>query len=753
LAAFGAIVFSPAWMACVRDPAEKAGEHRQRADAYRGAGQHREASIEYQAALQEHPQDVQALYGLAKSLEALGQPAAYRDTLRQLLRVSPEHPQTCVELGGLLWAAGNYTESLDLARRVPATAAIATDARRLEAKALASLGQREKSRKVWDLLLGASPGDEAVHLEAAHFEAWVGDTERAEQILRAGLETAPQWVSLWLALAQLEASTADVEGSEAALARAEEADPDAPRVLATRARLLIRRGKLQAGLDFLEEAQARLPEEGAKIALERTRILLELGELSEARRVLQQAQEEHPKHPGLAAVVADVLISEGQTEEARELLPLAWQYDPSGRIPRLLEARIYMADGRTHWALLVLEGLAAKGDLSVETRFLYARALAGEARWAAARREYAAVLRRLPDHVMARLDFARLLRVQQDYEGSLAQLEILPKRVREAPRVRLQRAEILLDKGNAAEARRILRGVLKEAPTNPVVLKLLGDAERVRGRHKEAIRNYRKSREQDPKALEPLFAEAFVLKEQGADPKAAVKLLNEHQSREGEHPQVLNQIARIHLEDGSFMGAKRAVERSLLLEPNFWETRLLKAGILLAEGDGPKAAVEFEEAINLNPFHPDAYNQLARIYRTRGDLSSAQATYQRLLDRNPGEPQTANNLANLLLEQGKVAPALRLAREAYAGTPKNLAVLDTLGWALEQAGQPVDAEPFLREAVAGYPDHPEVLFHWAVNLASRGASSEAEITLRRVVTLAGDSPVGARARELLRGNP
>jgi thioredoxin-like negative regulator of GroEL len=164
----------------------------------------------------------------------------------------------------------------------------------------------------------------------------------------------------------------------------------------------------------------------------------------EALEVLQTARNDRPQAPEIATVLADVLISEGRTKEVQDLLPKAWEYDPTGRIARLFQARIYLQEGRSYWALLTLEELVGKGDLTVETRFLYARALATEQRWPQARREYLKILRRLPDHYAARMELSSLLRVQGDLDGALQQLEALPEHMNFRPAIRLRRAQLLL---------------------------------------------------------------------------------------------------------------------------------------------------------------------------------------------------------------------------------------------------------------------------------------------------------------------
>jgi tetratricopeptide (TPR) repeat protein len=746
------LVLLLAVFSCTKDPAEQARERVRRAHAFADAGKHSEASIEFQAALQKSPENVEALYGLARTLAALGNRGAYRETLQRVLRVDPDHPGACVELGELLSASGNYSEALSLARRVLTSDSDHIDARRVEARALAALGRPEEAREAWKIVLTLASRSESSYLEAATFETGAGERLRAREILERGIAKFPRSVPLLLALGDVLILEGDVGDAEAAIMRAEEVDPQSVPVMASRARFLISQGQAEEALRLLDEARNRFAasgEKAAELTLRRAQILLQLGGLTPARAVLEAARDENPGHPGIAATLADVLITEGRTEEARELLPLAGEFDPSGRIPQLLEARIHLHEGRSLWAMRILEILVAKGDLSVDTHFLFARALAKQQRWAQARREYANVLRRVPNHELARLDLATLLRAQEDYDGALVHLDALPPKIAESPRVRTLRAQILLSQGEEAKSKEIVSDLLQESPENPVLLKLLGDVERAGQRYPEAIQYYQRAQKLSPGALEPVFAQAAAMKEEGAGQREVVRWLDQYQEVHGETPQILNRIAGLYLEVGDLAAAGRNIDRSLQIDPNSWETRLLKAKVLLTENSVPKAIVELEEAIKLNPHRPGPYNALAEVYKNRDDLARAEETYQRLLDRVPEETQTANNLANLYLEQGRLEDGLQLARIAYAGAPHEPFILDTLGWALELAGRSGEAAAFLDAAMKRHSNHPEMLLHWGVNRRSLGKIEESEFALRRVLPLAPDSAAAAEARKTL----
>ena len=103
--------------ACTLSPQKQAAEHRERADGYAQEGKWREASVEYQAALQKWPEDVDALYGFALTLDAMGEPGEHRKTLRKVLELQANHPGACTATGAYHFASGNFRDALSYAER------------------------------------------------------------------------------------------------------------------------------------------------------------------------------------------------------------------------------------------------------------------------------------------------------------------------------------------------------------------------------------------------------------------------------------------------------------------------------------------------------------------------------------------------------------------------------------------------------------------------------------------------------------
>lgn len=741
-------------LGCSRSPQELSREHKDRAQAWVEAGKLREASVEYQAALQRDPSDVEALFGLSHVLGLLGRQAESARILRRAIAAEPGNTAARLQLAEISLRAGNYSEALGLARQVSAANPDDAVAVRLEARALTALGQRDEARRRWEMLLASPRADAAAYLDAAAMEVSAGEVRRAAELLREGLQKFPRSGLLHAELGSI-LFEASPDEAAALFARAEALAPDEGRVWLSHARNLVRQGFVDEGLGLLVQAQRAQsePVREADLARERARLLMELGELVEAQTVLEEARERHQEHPGLAVTLADVLILQGRTPEARELVRFAPALDPSGRMEKLLEARIYLKEGFPQWAAQMTGELTRQGDQSVETRLVHARASSHGENWAAALSTYRALLAQAPELEEARIEYAALLAALGDYRGASVQLALLPASGTEAPRLQYLKAKVLLGQGDIAGARELAVGLADDQAPSPVVLTLLGDVERAAGNLDEAVALYGEARELAPRVVEPLFAQTDTMRAQGASLNEIIRVLEGHIAARGEASVVLNRIATYLLESGDLPRASQRVQRSLMVEPNDWRTMVLQSRIDRRRGDDAKASVQLEHAIRLSPRSPEPYNRLAEIYEARGEPERAERVYLRLLDVSPGEPQTCNNLANLYLEQGRFSEAVVLARQALEGAPGNPAILDTLGWALELSGSSEEAAGYLETAYERLADHPEVLLHWGVNLQSRGKTGQAGAILSRVLEEAPETPYGARAAELLASWP
>lgn len=91
---------------------------------------------------------------------------------------------------------------------------------------------------------------------------------------------------------------------------------------------------------------------------------------------------------------------------------------------------------------------------------------------------------------------------------------------------------------------------------------------------------------------------------------------------------------------------------------------------LLARDDTDRAVWSWQEALRLEPTHPEANRSLALVYQQRGQSERARLHYQRQLRLDPDDVDTLLDFADLLFDHDRVAEAGETYRKAleYDGT-------------------------------------------------------------------------------------
>lgn len=163
---------------------------------------------------------------------------------------------------------------------------------------------------------------------------------------------------------------------------------------------------------------------------------------------------------------------------------------------------------------------------------------------------------------------------------------------------------------------------------------------------------------------------------------------------------------------------------------------LLVAETRLARGDRAGAKKTLEKAISLAPKYATFQVQLAILHDQDGESADAVQLYRRAIEVQPGHVIALNNLAFALARRPDgLTEARALARTAYALAPKSGMVLDTLGWIEHALGNDAEAATLLRAASLRDPDHPEIRLHAATVLLAIGAKGEASAHLKAAVSL------------------
>lgn len=96
--------------------------------------------------------------------------------------------------------------------------------------------------------------------------------------------------------------------------------------------------------------------------------------------------------------------------------------------------------------------------------------------------------------------------------------------------------------------------------------------------------------------------------------------------------------------------------------PKDYSALFLKARLLEQVGQSTEAEAIYQQLIEINPLHPEAYNNLARLRVAAGDLAGAQVLLEKAIRSNPSYATVYDNLSQLYVAMARdsYGKALRL---------------------------------------------------------------------------------------------
>ncbi|MGF1608393.1 MAG: tetratricopeptide repeat protein [Kiloniellales bacterium] len=178
-------------------------------------------------------------------------------------------------------------------------------------------------------------------------------------------------------------------------------------------------------------------------------------------------------------------------------------------------------------------------------------------------------------------------------------------------------------------------------------------------------------------------------------------------------------------------GAQQGAARQTQPPATSVAAREFARGIALhREGKLEEAYRSYARALELDPGHVDALNNMGVVLRAQGRIDAALAAYERGLALRPDDPGLLANLGSTLRAMGQHRKAVEVLHRAIALAPKAPGVHNNLGLVLRDLGH-------YEEALACFERSLEI---WPNNLA---------VKLDRALTLLakGDYPEGFRALE------
>jgi predicted Zn-dependent protease len=265
---------------------------------------------------------------------ARGDFAEARQNLRQLLESAPLSEQGALQsqLGQCLEGEGDDARAvLAYEQAIAVGPGQIEDYVRLAEVWRQGLHEPREAVDVMDALIAANPGSWRAYLARARFRSAAGALEAAEQDLSRAAELAPTEVEILLAradLAQLLERISD-------------------------ARSLLQKGTRQ------HPKEARFYR--ALAALE-----LQAGQTAAVLRCLRQGLEAVPGQPDMQAALADILIDQGQVEEAKGIIAALRERMTPAPLADYLEGRLALRNGDWPVAIEDLTAVTESPESSVD---------------------------------------------------------------------------------------------------------------------------------------------------------------------------------------------------------------------------------------------------------------------------------------------------------------------------------------------------------------------------------------------------
>lgn len=243
----------------------------------------------------------------------------------------------------------------------------------------------------------------------------------------------------------------------------------------------------------------------------------------------------------------------------------------------------------------------------------------------------------------------------------------------------------LLQQGQFKAAEGLLRTLLAEGSSNPMIYGNLAAICGMTGRHDELISLLNQSIRLQPNQPDAHF-NLGVAHQAKRDPKKAIESYENALHYNPTYFEALINLGDLLQQIGDFQASIKAYRSALSINKNNSNLHN-NLGTALKETGEINAAIEsYKSALRLDSNHQDSHYNLGNALRELGRPDDAITCYKTTLRINPSHSEAHNNLGNVLSDLGQVDMAISSYREALAIKPGNPEFKTNLGMSLLKRG-------------------------------------------------------------------
>ncbi len=274
----------------------------------------------------------------------------------------------------------------------------------------------------------------------------------------------------------------------------------------------------------------------------------------------------------------------------------------------------------------------------------------------------------------------------------------------------------VIQKSNLKAGINELRAAIEQAaPTRAEYYFDLAEALRNDGQADQAEPIYREALRRDP-AFEPAMQKLGMTLRQLGRASEAIDVLRRAVAVDN-RAITWNELGLSYQAAGQVAGATAALEKAIMIDPDFAEAYNNLGIIRFGGGEAAQAELSFREAIRIRPDYADAHGNLGNLLAAKGDLSGAEDHFCSSLRLRPDDANTHYNYAMALGQGQRFDEAQRELEEALRLDP-NLA----------------DAHLLLAKLMLAKGKAPEAILHLqqAAAIGDAAVRDEAQRTLRQL---------------------
>ena len=190
------------------------------------------------------------------------------------------------------------------------------------------------------------------------------------------------------------------------------------------------------------------------------------------------------------------------------------------------------------------------------------------------------------------------------------------------------------------------------------------------------------------------------------------------------NPELWNALGFALFQQGKSLAAVAALEKAIEADPKHWKAHNNLALASVDLGELEVAEAHYRESLALEP-QPAIYSDLGFVLERQGLTDEAIEMYGKALELAPSSATAHYNLGGSLVRRGEYAAAERHFRAALEHEPSAPAY-DGLGFVLWKQGRADEAIAALHAAIDADPKHPAAYDHLGTILVEQGKLGEAE---------------------------